>query len=63
MNPDPIVEEVRRSRREIAANSEFDLRRIIAAAQKRQSASGHRVVAFDKAGGLVHTKPRLVTGI
>jgi hypothetical protein len=45
MNSDPIVEEVRRIREQLAAKFDFDLARIIADARQRQAASGHAVLA------------------
>lgn len=43
---DPIIDEVRRAREEEAAKHRFDVKVILAAAKKRQSRSGHRVVSF-----------------
>lgn len=47
---DPIVEEVRRIRAEIAAEHGNDLHRIFEAARRRQGADGRRVVSFEPAG-------------
>jgi hypothetical protein len=44
MTRDPIVEEVRRIREELAAKYDFDLKAICDAARKRQRKSGHKVV-------------------
>ena len=44
MREDPIVEEVRRIREELAAQEGNDLRRIAAAARRRQGQSGRKVV-------------------
>ena len=46
MTFDPIVEEVRAIREQLAAQFDFDIRRIIADAQNRQASSGRRVVSF-----------------
>ena len=43
---DPIVEEVRRHRAEIAARNGNDLRRIFEDARSRQGSDGRRVVSF-----------------
>ena len=44
---DPIVEEVRRIRAEIAAQHGDDLHRIFADARRREGAGGRRVVSFE----------------
>ena len=46
---DPIVEEVRHIRAEIAARNGNDLRRIFEDARSRQGSDGHRVVSYDPA--------------
>jgi hypothetical protein len=46
---DPIVEEVRRIRAEIAARNGNDLRRIFEDARKREGSDGRRVVSYDPA--------------
>ena len=46
---DPIVEEVRRIRAQIAAEHGHDLHRIFEDARRRQGAEGRRVISFDKA--------------
>ena len=46
MTRDPIVEEIRKNRQEIAARFKFDLKAIIADAQKRQRSRGKRLVSF-----------------
>jgi len=46
MSRDPIVDEVRRVREELAARYNFDLKAIIAAAKRRQRKSGHKVVSL-----------------
>ncbi len=43
---DPIVEEVRRIRAEIAARNGNDLRRIFEDARSREGSGGHRVVSY-----------------
>jgi hypothetical protein len=46
MTRDPIVAEIRKNREELAARFKFDLKAIIADAQKRQRGRGKRVVSF-----------------
>ena len=46
MTRDPIVDEIRRTRQELAARFNYDLRAIIIDAQKRQRARGKKVVSF-----------------
>ena len=46
MTRDPIVEEIRKNRQELAARVQFDLKATIAGAQKRQRGRGKRVVSF-----------------
>ena len=46
---DPIVEEVRRIRAQIAAEHGNDLHRIFEDARRREGAEGRRVISFDKA--------------
>lgn len=43
---DPIVEEVRATRERLAARYDFDLRRIVEAAQEQQKHSHAKVVSF-----------------
>jgi hypothetical protein len=43
---DPIVEEVRAIREQLAAQFDFDIRKIIADVQKRQATSNSRIVSF-----------------
>ncbi len=45
---DPIVEEVRRVRDELAAEYGYDLRRIAEASRERQKTCGHKVVDLSK---------------
>jgi hypothetical protein len=45
---DPIVEEVRAIREELAARFDFDIRKIVEDARKRQANSHARVVSFQK---------------
>jgi hypothetical protein len=59
---DPIVEEVRRARAEIAARNGNDLRRIAEDARSRQGSDGRRVVSYDPAdakspASTVHEEP------
>lgn len=49
MTRDPIVEEVRKNRQELAARFQFDLKAIIADAQKRQRGRGKRIVSLAEA--------------
>ena len=46
---DPIVEEVRRIRAEIAAEHGNDLHRLFEDARSRQGSDGRRVVSYDPA--------------
>ncbi len=43
---DPIVEEVRAIREQLAAQFNFDIRKIVEDAQRRQATSGFRIVSF-----------------
>ena len=45
---DPIVEEVRRIRAEIAARNGNDLRRIFEDARRREGSGGRPVVSYDR---------------
>jgi hypothetical protein len=45
---DPFVEEVRAIREQLAAPFDFDIRKIVKDAQKRQAASQARVVSFQR---------------
>lgn len=45
---DPIVEEVRAIREHLAAQFDFDIRKIIADAQRRQAASTSKIVSFQR---------------
>ena len=44
MGKDPIVDEVRRVREELAARYGFDVKAILMASKKRQRRSAHQVV-------------------
>ena len=46
MASDPIVDEVRRIRQDLAAKYGFDIKAILGASKKRQSRSRHKVVSF-----------------
>jgi len=46
MSKDPIVDEVRKNRQEIAEQFDYDLRAIIADAKKRQRTRGKKVVSL-----------------
>ena len=48
MITDDIVEEVRKVREAQAAQMNFDIKKIIAEAQKKQKQSIHRIVSFAK---------------
>lgn len=52
MSYDPIVDEVRAIREQLAAQSDFDIRKIVEAAQKRQAASKSRIVSFQQSSRL-----------
>lgn len=45
---DPIVDEVRTIREELSARFNFDIRKIVEDAQRRQATSQSRVVSFQK---------------
>ena len=45
---DPIVEEVRAIREQLAAQFNFDIRKIIEDAQRRQATSKSRIVSFQQ---------------
>ncbi len=45
---DPIVDEVRAIREELAARFDFDIRKIVEDAQRRQAASQSRIVSFQE---------------
>lgn len=49
---DPIVEEVRTIREELAARFDFDIGKIVEDAQKRQASSQARVISFQKTDSL-----------
>jgi uncharacterized protein (UPF0335 family) len=46
MAKDPIVDEVRRVREDLAARHGFDIKAILVASRKRQRRSRHKVVSF-----------------
>jgi hypothetical protein len=46
MITDPIVEEVRKVRETQAALMNFDIKKIIAEAQKKQKHSNHKIISF-----------------
>lgn len=52
---DPIVDEVRRIRAEIAARNGNDLRRIFEDARSREGSDGRRVVSYDPADSVEPT--------
>jgi hypothetical protein len=45
---DPIVEEVRAIREQLAAQFNFDICKIVEDAQRRQAVSGARIVSFER---------------
>ena len=50
---DPIVDEVRAIREELAAKFDFDIRRIVEDAQRRQATSQSRIVSFQRSPHLL----------
>jgi hypothetical protein len=46
MAKDPIVDEVRRVRQDLAAKYGFDVRAMLTASKKRQQRSSHKVVSL-----------------
>lgn len=62
MNKDPIVEEVRKHRREILESYDWDYRKMMRDVMKRQWESGHKVVApkrrADKIGEASNPYPK-----
>lgn len=46
MARDPIVDEVRRVREDLAAKHRFDIKAILQASKKRQGRSTHKIVSF-----------------
>jgi hypothetical protein len=48
MIQDPIVDEVRAIREELSARFNFDIRKIVEDAQRRQATSKSRVVSFQR---------------
>lgn len=48
MFDDPIVEEVRAIREQLAAQFNFDIRKIVEDAQRRQATSKFRIVSFER---------------
>jgi hypothetical protein len=45
---DPIIDEIRKNRKEIAEQFGYDLRAIVTDARKRQKAGGKTVVSFTR---------------
>ena len=43
---DPIVEDVRKARNELAAQFDYDIQKIVEDAQNRQGSDGRRVASF-----------------
>lgn len=48
MTPDPILGEVRTIREQLAAQFQFDIRRIIEDTQRRQALSNNKIVTFER---------------
>ncbi len=48
MFQDPIVDEVRAIREQLAAQCDFDIRKIIEDARRRQATSSSRIVSFER---------------
>jgi hypothetical protein len=46
MAKDPIVDEVRRVREDLAAKHDFDVKAILMASKKRQRRSTHKIVSL-----------------
>lgn len=59
---DPIVDEVRAIREELAAKFDFDIRKIVKDAQKRQASSPARIVSFQKPTGALQPTGTTVGG-
>lgn len=57
MKPDPVVEEVRNARRNLAEKCQFDVRLIFADAKSREANSGHPLVSFVQSSGCVAEEP------
>ena len=51
---DPIVDEVRAVREELAAKFDFDIRKIVEDAQRRQALSKSKVVSYDRPNPTLH---------
>ena len=51
MKDDPIVDEIRAIREQLAAQFDFDIRKIVADAQRRQAESKSKVVSFQHVPG------------
>jgi hypothetical protein len=45
---DPIVDEVRAIREQLSAQFDFDIRKIVEDAQRRQASSQGRIVSFER---------------
>jgi len=50
---DPIVEEVRAIRDQLAAQFDYDIQLIVQDAQRKQAASQRRIVSFERAPAVV----------
>ncbi len=48
MTPDPILEEVWTIREQLAAQFQFDIRKIIEDTQRRQALSNNKIVSFER---------------
>jgi hypothetical protein len=55
---DPIVEEVRAIREQLAAQFNFDIRKIVEDAQRRQAMSNAKIVSFERPGQAPQQTPR-----
>jgi hypothetical protein len=53
---DPIVEGIRAIREQLAAQFNFDIRKIVEDAQRRQATSGSRIVSFERPNTYMDTK-------
>jgi hypothetical protein len=50
MAKDPIIEEIRNNRDQLAKRFDYDLRAVVADARKRQRGRGKKIVSFARAG-------------
>lgn len=60
---DPIVDEVRAIREELAAQFDFDIRKIVEDAQKRQATSPSRVVSYQRPNQTLQPTGAAISGL